>query len=329
MLQVRQRQEQLPAKISKNEHCFLCFCSSLFIRFILAGSQHIQQMNGDRESNEDPPSSVDRPTKRVKTSAECADTATLTAPPSLPPDAWAAVMECLKLSDVLSLSCTCRAIYHDAVPLVTTLHITKPRQMDPFLSKRFTDIRDIYIYSLLNRQPDYKYDVDFETSVRVATFLSNNFAKAERVFIVCISYGDPYIHWDTVKNSADNRIKISNLIESFSTGFRSRALSPTLSIRGLRCLRLQSFSHNDCQVCRRACESFPLEAVARFECRGSSKIQARSSRPYDLDVCLGRETVVRTCYNNNVLNPWCIFSDNLSLTLHPLGGDPFSTTWGT
>eukprot|EP00956_Cyclotella_meneghiniana_P002159 scaffold2424_cov62-Cyclotella_meneghiniana.AAC.12 len=156
-------------------------------------------MNGDRESNEDPPSSVDRPTKRVKISTECADTATLTAPPSLPPDAWAAVMECLKLSDVLSLSSTCRAIYHDAVPLVTTLHITKPRQMDPFLSKRFTDIRDIYIYSLLNRQPDYKYDVDFETSVRVATFLSNNFAKAERVFIGCIIYGDllPYIHWDT------------------------------------------------------------------------------------------------------------------------------------
>lgn len=246
-------------------------------------------MDGDRESNEQPPSSlVDRPTKRVKTSTEHAGTATLAAPPSLPPDAWAAVMECLKLSDVLSLSSTCRAIYHDAVPLVTTLHITKSHQMDPFLSKRFVDIRDIYIYSLLTRQADFTYDVDFETSVRVTTFLSNNFANLERVFIGWTRYGDllPYMRLHNVKRSADNKSNMSRLIESFSTGFRSRALSPTLSIRGLSCLRSQSFPQNDCQVCRRACESFPLATVANFECRGTS--------PYDLDVCLERETVVRT-----------------------------------
>ena len=207
-------------------------------------------------------------------------------------------MEYLKLSDVLSLSSTCRAIYHDAVPLVTTLHITKSHQMDPFLSKRFIDVRDIYIYSLLKeRAADYMfYDVDFETSVRVATFLSNNFANLERVFIGCIRYGDllPYVSVDNVKSSADNQSNMSRLIESFSTGFRSRALSPTLSIRGLSCLRSQSFRQNNCQVCRRACESFSLEAVASFECRGTSKDQACSSRSYDLDVCLGRETVVRT-----------------------------------
>ena len=117
--------------------------------------------------------------------------------------------------------------------------------------------------------------------------------KLERVCFGSILRGElkPYVHW-LAKYSTDNHNNMSRLIESLSAGFRSRALSSTLSIRGLRCLRSQSFSNNDCQVCRRACESFPLAAVASFECQESSCDQVFSSRPYDLDVCLGREQVV-------------------------------------
>eukprot|EP00956_Cyclotella_meneghiniana_P008695 scaffold11866_cov23-Cyclotella_meneghiniana.AAC.1 len=197
----------------------------------------IKREIGHLESNENdqPPAA----TKRVKTSTDNAGKATVAA------DSWAAVMEFLQLSDVLSLSSTCRVIYHDAVPLVTTLHITKSHQMNPLLAKRFRDVRDIYIYSLVQEQAINKWSVDFETSVRAATFLSNNFVKLERVCFGSTGHGElePYVH-SLAKYSTDNHNNMSHL-----------ELCPP------RC---------QLEVCRRACESFPLEAVAKFECQKSS-----------------------------------------------------------
>lgn len=74
-----------------------------------------------------------RPAKRAKTTAD-ENEAMVVAAPILPPDAWAAVIEYLPLPNVISLSLTFRAIYHDAIPLVTMLHITNAKQMNAAIS---------------------------------------------------------------------------------------------------------------------------------------------------------------------------------------------------
>jgi hypothetical protein len=65
--------------------------------------------------------------------------------PTLPPDAWANVMEYLPLADVMSLSSTSKSIHDDATSLVKTLHIIKSCEMNQNLAKKFRNVRDIFI----------------------------------------------------------------------------------------------------------------------------------------------------------------------------------------
>jgi hypothetical protein len=241
--------------------------------------------------------------------------------PTLPPDAWAMVMKYLPLSDVISIASTCRANYFDAVPLVTSLHIRRPNEMSSKLSMRFRDVREIFIYSLVEVQylpimddddSDMDHDVEefytinFDTSARVSSFLSNSFPKLERVFLGGgVDDEDeeddiltPYVEIPRGSNILfdSSHGNMSRLIDSISAAFRCGSLPPNLSVRGLRCMRSGLMRAVDCPTCRRACESFPLRSVAMFESKGSSQDQVDSARPYDLDCCLEREEIVSKYY---------------------------------
>jgi len=281
-------------------------------------------MNSDRDdgesNNERRPISIDRPTKRAKmTESETAVNMTVKQPqPTLPPDAWAAIMEYLSLSDAISLSSTCRTMYHDAAPLVTSIHIMDATEMKSSVSKCFTDVRDIYIYSLHQVVLDHYTDdeeeidfvryhtIDFETSMRAAPFLSNNFVKLERVFfgsmhkiegneeedesvVALLPYVDTKVIVDDDGGDFDSvQENISRLIDSLSAAFRSGALSQNLLVRGLRCFS----ADEECRVCKRACKSFPIISVVNFECDGSSRHQLLSKRSFDLDLCLEQDQLV-------------------------------------
>ena len=277
-------------------------------------------MNSDRDdgesNNERRPISIDRPTKRAKmTESETAVNMTMKqSQPTLPPDAWAAIMEYLSLSDAISLSSTSRTMYHDAAPLVTSIHVMDATEMKSSVSKCFTDVRDIYIYSLhqvVLEDSDAEmvrvidHSIDFETSMRAAPFLSNNFVKLERVFFGSIHKTDdeegdgsvvallPYVDTKVIVDDDGGDFdsvqeNISRLIDSLSAAFRSGALPQNLLVRGLRCFS----ADEECRVCKRACKSFPIRSVVNFECDGSSRHQLLSKRSFDLDVCLEQEQLV-------------------------------------
>ena len=221
-------------------------------------------------SRSPPPPESERPEKRAKHNGpeEIALAATL------PPDSWAMVMDYVPLSDVISLSLACREIYYDAIPLVTTLHIRKAKEMDCGLSRHFRDVRDIFIYSLVQsemmtfgddgeEEEDFQR-IDFETCIRAASFLSNNFTKLERVFFgsrdsnVVDEVLVPYVSISgPVGDRKSAQSNMSILIDTLSAAFRCGALPQKLSIKGLCCVNFGYMVGDwtgDCASCQRACE---------------------------------------------------------------------------
>eukprot|EP00956_Cyclotella_meneghiniana_P006334 scaffold8311_cov63-Cyclotella_meneghiniana.AAC.4 len=217
------------------------------------------------------------------------------------------------------------------------IHITESSNIDCRLCKRFRGVTDIFIYSLVKLElvtifGDEGVDIagdllsiDHETTIRSVPFLSMmmmGLPKLERVFFGGVSNdqaqvfdGDdsdedsddderggenklvPYVDYpDRDFIFQDEQPLMTGLIDSMAGAFKVGALSPNLIIKGLRCL---NDGNEECQACRHACESFPLESVACFECRGSSKDQIKSGRSFDLDVCLKREEVEKIFLSRN------------------------------
>ena len=211
----------------------------------------------------------------------------------LEPNLWAQILDFLPYESLLQTSLVSRSMLHEAMPLVTMLHINNSSQLYAGnIANRYRDVRDIYIYSLLKFPDDddgisiENVDcVDDDTATRVVPFLCH-FPKLERVFV-----GGLHPHNGRVVTNGSIRGRdsifdthttgdtelISNLINAFSGAFKAGALNDKLWVLGLKCP--QSTHHfnlfrddmNQCKTCINACMSFPLDAVVNhFECEGSS-----------------------------------------------------------
>eukprot|EP00956_Cyclotella_meneghiniana_P043983 scaffold296400_cov79-Cyclotella_meneghiniana.AAC.3 len=215
------------------------------------------------------------------------------------------------------------------------------------LCRRLQGVTDVYIYSLVQLQSVITFgdegitsgnilSIDHETTIRSVPFLSMmGFPKLERVFFGGVSNDEahsddasddessredessgqvelvPYVDYpDDDFSFHDVQPLMASLIDSMAGAFKVGALSSNLIIRGLRCL---NDGNGECQACRHACESFPLESVACFECRGSSQDQVRSGRSFDLDVCLKREEVEKIFLSRNDSNESLYSKDHSQL----------------
>ena len=188
------------------------------------------------------------------------------------------------------------------MPRLTTLHIDKPSQMNMNILNRFRDIKEIHINSLLSLefQDDFR-EVFFSQGslTRVVPFLSRITSLERVVFNVKdedgnIVKGYPigsngyfYVTDEAYPNEG-SRESMFMFLDMLSGAFKCGALSKNLKISGLCCPDATNDDRrsDSCEVCLRACQSFPLKSVLEFECRGSSENNARSGRRYGLDVCL-------------------------------------------
>mmetsp|Transcript_31273 Transcript_31273/g.65884 ORF Transcript_31273/g.65884 Transcript_31273/m.65884 type:complete len:668 (+) Transcript_31273:211-2214(+) len=215
---------------------------------------------------------------------------------TLPPEVWATVMNYLDYQSVLSCAATSKTILHDAMPLVTTLHIDKSSQLNA-LASRFRDVREINIFSLL-RQENANIKVDCNTVMKTTLFLSR-FSKLEKVFLggrdssgETIGYGEPGHIWDDVQ---DKKL-VMNLMDQLSKAFQCNFLPKSLLVLGLRCPRCYhgAQGNSTCPSCQLACKNWPLEHVINFNNEGSSQWTKREfacCRPNCLDVCLTRDQI--------------------------------------
>ena len=217
----------------------------------------------------------------------------------------------LPFDTVLSCGATCRTILHDAMPLLKELRIDTSSQMNLKVASRFRDIKTIYINSLLKVTVEDEDDdgwteinLDLESKVRVVHFLSKFDNLDKVVFVGKDENGDDIQYFTTVDAyfyegelsypNEGGRQSMLAFLDMISGGYNCGALSKPFKISGLVCpdaTNRQGMRSDSCKTCLRACRSFPLESVAEFECRGSSKSKGKAGRMYGLDVCLEKATL--------------------------------------
>ena len=177
--------------------------------------------------------------------------------------------------------------------------------MNLTVAKRFRDISVIHINSLfkvtIEDDDDFlDMSIDMESKLRVVPFILK-FDKLERVVfggkdeadesnITNFSSAACYF-WEGDDGYPNDgpRDSMKAFLDMISGAFGCDALPNHLQISGLCCPDTNNRGgnrRNSCQTCTRAVKNFPLQAVAEFECRGSSINQGRSGRRYGLDVCL-------------------------------------------
>jgi len=214
---------------------------------------------------------------------------------TLPPEVWATVMNYLDYQSVLSCAATSKMILHDAMPLVTTLHIDKSSQLNA-LASRFRDVREINIFSLL-RQEDVRIKVDHNTVTRATLFLSY-FKKLEKVFLGGRDSSGDTIGFDEYEhvNDAQNEKLMINLMDQISHAFQCNFFPQNMLVLGLRCPRCRrgAQDNSSCPSCQLACQNWPLEHVINFNNQGSSLVEKEllcQRRHNCLDVCLPRDQI--------------------------------------
>ncbi len=239
-------------------------------------------------------------------------------PTSLPECVWAHVLDYLPYNSVLQCAAVSRFMLRDVMPFVSMLHIQHAREIHSGIAHRYRDVSDIYIYSLITTEDVDLEDVvgiveerrvDEDTATRVVPFLCHFNNKLERVFLGGRNHntGDAEGYVPSFHEEDDDKECMTALIDAFSGAFRSGSLPNHLLVLGLACPRASRMTHifgeSSCLVCRRACKSWPIQAVIDFECEASSEYQAwyRRRHPNDpsfvteqlfcLDVCISRNMI--------------------------------------
>ena len=155
-------------------------------------------------------------------------------------EVWGLVCDFLPYDSLLSVAATSRTMLHEVMPLVTIIHINKSTQLHAGIAKkRYRDVRDIYIYSLIEytRRDDDEEDlvnednergdiatIDSDTAERAVPFLCH-FGKLERVFLGGQRRLSGRVDGFQPNGRTDNedKEKIKNLIDAFSGAFRAGA----------------------------------------------------------------------------------------------------------
>ncbi len=232
--------------------------------------------------------------------------------PTLVPEIWAHVCDFLPYDSLLQTAAVSRDMLTQVMPRVTMLHIDTSYQLHVGVCHRYRDVKDIYIYSLIkfgvDEFGDNEWEFDVDTIPCLVPFLCKFTSCLERVFLggkqsrngqVTVAGFIP----EYFISSGDGQ-RMKNLIDAISGAYKTGALGNNVWIAGLRCprSRYRIYSSHGCEVCQRACNSFPLKSVIDFD-SGGSRISRRLSSAfasdlYDedifgLNVCLDRAEIER------------------------------------
>jgi len=149
---------------------------------------------------------------------------------------------------------------HDALPLVTKLHIEKASQLRTgIVLRHLRDVRSVTIYNLFYRFSD-RFQMDDEIATQSVHFLSL-LPHLESVTFWGRD-GNRLRSLNSMRLHINNPTTTSQLLESFSSAFDYGGLPTHLQINGLRC---QHASTGDCKVCKRVCKMFPLERIGDID----------------------------------------------------------------
>ena len=218
--------------------------------------------------------------------------------------------------------------------MVKTIRINSLSELHAVVPKRYMGVTNVYINSLLSMLFEGDVDhhvnrpvginVDFESAFRITQFLTH-FGKLERVFFGFVDYGHTRFASAGRYATTNDEKRMGTFIDSISAAYRCGMLSSNVQIYGLSCPYSWSRSNanpndvtRECETCQRVCQSFSLSAVARFECRGSSRSCLTSGRSHGMDMCLARSQI-ESIIESRPGGSDCLRSDARALYLLGMG----------
>ena len=192
----------------------------------------------------------------------------------LPASCLAAILNFMEYAEVRRCLLAGKVMAVDAARHVETLNIMNASELVSTAARRFANVTDVHILSLLITNEDGNEDIlSADTASRSVPFLMT-FPKLKRAFIGGI-WRDPHEdQWRKFPYMEHNCIEpkdhlsvFRGLVDYLSGAFRSRSLSPSLYLKGfVEDDQLDCGEHEDghrCRHCWNIVASFPLDLVLK------------------------------------------------------------------
>ena len=248
-----------------------------------------------RKADDDDGSSSGRKLKLAKPSSSSSPAA------HLPASCLAAILNFMEYGDVRRCLLAGKTMAVDAASHVETLNIMNASELVTSAARRFANVSEINILSLVTTTEDGDEDAEDTLSVGTATrsvpYLTS-FPKLKRVFLGGL-FRDPddgkwifFRYWhSSCREPEDHLTVFRGLVEHLCGAFQSRSLSPSLHLEGvldvdqLVCRAYDEGDGRRCRRCWNAATFFPpslvLHSVPKNNCLClpySDRIEALASR---------------------------------------------------
>lgn len=216
----------------------------------------------------------------------------------LPATVWVSVFQYLSLSDVMRALLISRSVAFDASKEVTELNVMRSSELDARISRRFPNVKGIYVYSLLSETSILNTDI---AEGLVPFLISFNKLEACLAFPPSASsdYSSDYYDCDYCRGPANHAASYKEMLMSFSNAFKVNALRPDLVLHGIIggtiphithfCKRTRIESEDEpCRFCQRICSNFPLFNVITLPCCLANE---GGSFPFRHNLCFSTSTM--------------------------------------
>lgn len=227
---------------------------------------------------------------------------------SLPADVWALVLSNFcTYEDVRSCLAVNKMLWNDVPPLIERLYVCKAGELDSGYASKFVNLTHAYVYSLMSiiSTNDSDSDDSSASSFVPETSLCLDTARDVVPFLECFEKLDVVYVGGYTPGQQTERLTLDNthldlpytmrncrteghqdafrrMLDYFCDAFERRSLDANLVITGIfddgdpfsqmECPVVSSSRENNCRLCPRICQAFPLPFV--------------SSPKFQLNVCL-------------------------------------------
>ena len=218
----------------------------------------------------------------------------------LPASCLAAILNFMEYSEVRRCLLAGKIMAVDSARHVETLNIMNASELVPSAARRFANVTNVYILSLVTTDEGGDEDIlSADTATRSVPFLIS-FPKLQRAFLGGLWWDPDDLKWSKIAygepicdEPKDHLAIFRGLVDHLCGAFRSRSLSPSLHLKGvferdqLECHKDEKGDGHRCRRCWNIATSFPpvlvLEKIPLHDACGlclsySEHIEALASR---------------------------------------------------
>lgn len=195
-----------------------------------------------------------------------------------PAEVWGHILDFMFYEEVRSALLICKLVANDAVKHVQTITIMKSSQLDVLAARRFPNVRELNIYSLLqnSRSQQDSQSLCADTA-KGGVLFAISFPNLTKICLGDLRQNQNDGYWYTgiyrgnTGGPSNHRLLFRGLIEMFCAAFKSRSLCSIVATRGIidahDVVRSCKYGLSDEELCccRDVCTFFPILEVCDLD----------------------------------------------------------------